>query len=124
MQMMKIILMLLAVLGSGTVMSDEVFRNTDGSKRIYVRERGASRDALVDESGRVIGYRKKDNDGDRETIYSPDGSKRIYVKERSSSKDALVDESGRVLGYRHHQSDGSSRYTTTDGKTIGYSEDE
>jgi hypothetical protein len=121
---MKILLMLLAVLGSGTVMSDEVFRNTDGSKRIYVRERGASHDALVDESGRVIGYRKKDDDGGHETIYSPDGSKRIYIKERSSGKDALVDDSGRVLGYRQRQSDGSSRYTTPDGKTIGYSEDE
>ena len=53
--------------------ADEVIRSPDGSKRIYLRERGKGRDALIDDSGRLIGYRVETDSGWKYT--APDGSR-------------------------------------------------
>ena len=104
---------------------DEVFRSVDGSQRVTARERSPGVDALYDERGRLLGYRRGDaDDSDHATITDRDGSRRLYLRERSDDTAALVNDEGRVVGYRKKTSDNRWRYTAPDGKTLGYSEKE
>jgi hypothetical protein len=121
--MRRISLLLLLACFSTPLAADEILHNTDGSKRIYVREISPDKDMLVDDTGRLIGYRRNADDDSRATITSRDGSQRLYRRSINSDTDALLDDTGRTLGYRHRQHNGRARYATPDGETVGYSEE-
>ncbi len=70
---------------SASGIADEVIRSPDGSKRIYLRERGEGRDALVDDTGRLIGYRVETDSGWKYT--APDGSRLGSVTDEDSGSD-------------------------------------
>jgi hypothetical protein len=117
-----ILVLALLTLGSSTALAEEVFRSTDGSKRIYARDRGENKQVLVDDTGKVVSY--LDKRGEDDVIRSPDGSERIYLRDRGEDSQALVDDSGKVLGYRKRTDDDTWRYTEPDGTPVGTSRDE
>lgn len=97
--------------------SDDRLDTADGLTRIYARDRGGDRQALVDDHGRLLGYRVRDDDGGWRYL-STAGDRRLETRSRGDDIEALVDDRGELRAYRRARDDGW-RYSAGDGTPLG-----